>query len=132
MSHYGRTLAKPLLICVGSVATLLAIIGAVLPGLPTTPFLLVALWAFARSSQRLHDWLTRIPILKTALVEAKRFEERRAMRPAVKIGAFLMAWLSVLVTVYASGSWLSTLSLVVAAAAVAGTLVVILVPTDRS
>ena len=31
--------------------------GAVIPGLPTVPLMLVALWAFSRSSQRFHDWL---------------------------------------------------------------------------
>lgn len=39
-------------LCVG-----LACVGLVVPGLPTVPFLLVAAWAGARGSDRLHAWL---------------------------------------------------------------------------
>lgn len=122
---------KPLLIVLGCVATVLALAGAILPGLPTTPFLLVALWAFARSSQRLHDWLVRVPLLQTALVEARRFEEKRAMRPAVKIIAFVMAWASVAVTTFLADGQKPTLLAIVVAAAILATLVVVFVPTDR-
>lgn len=41
----------------GFLCVVIGCIGIVVPGLPTTPFLLVAVWAFAKSSARLHTWL---------------------------------------------------------------------------
>lgn len=38
-------------------ATALGIAGVFLPLLPATPFLLVAVWAASRGSQRVHDWI---------------------------------------------------------------------------
>lgn len=38
-------------------ATAFGIVGVFLPLLPTTPFLLVAIWAASRGSQRIHDWI---------------------------------------------------------------------------
>ena len=42
---------------VGFVALALGALGIVLPLVPTTPFVLVAAFAFAQSSEKLHQWL---------------------------------------------------------------------------
>ncbi|UCC57403.1 MAG: YbaN family protein [Gammaproteobacteria bacterium] len=40
----------------------LGAVGTVVPGLPTTPFMLLALWAFSKSSRRFHLWLYTHPL----------------------------------------------------------------------
>lgn len=45
----------------GLICVALAIIGLVLPLLPTVPFILLAAFFFARSSSRLHNWLLSHP-----------------------------------------------------------------------
>jgi uncharacterized protein len=53
----------------GSTASLLALIGVFLPILPTVPFLILAAFAFARSSQRLHRWIVTHPIYGPPVVD---------------------------------------------------------------
>jgi len=125
-------MTKLALILIGSIATALAVAGAVLPGLPTTPFLLIALWAFARSNDKLYSWLQRLPLLQAALVEAHRFERKRAIRPAVKYLALAMAWTSVVFTALTAGAAHPVLLSLVTLAAIAATIFMFCVPTDRT
>lgn len=50
------------LVC-GLISLALGLIGIPLPLLPTTPFLLLAAFCFARGSDRLHNWLINHPRL---------------------------------------------------------------------
>jgi len=124
-------MTNPILLLVGFLATGLALLGAVLPGLPTVPFLLVALWAFARSSDRMTRRLEQIPILKSALAEAHRFERRRSVRLRVKLTAMAFAWTSVVVTGLSVVSLASPVFLTVVAAALLATVFMTTIPTDR-
>jgi uncharacterized membrane protein YbaN (DUF454 family) len=49
--------ARWLLMAFAAVCVVLGLIGAVVPGMPTTVFILMAAWAAARSSPRMHAWL---------------------------------------------------------------------------
>ena len=67
------------LVCVG-----LAYLGAILPGLPTTPWVLLASYCFARSSPRLERWLKRSPVFGKLIHD---WQTHRGIRRSVKIVA---------------------------------------------
>jgi uncharacterized protein len=88
-------LARALYIVVGLTSVGLAGLGALLPGLPTTVFLLIALWAFSKSSERLHAWVKRMPLFREALVHVERYHAERTISRGVKWIAVSCAWASV-------------------------------------
>ena len=69
----------------------LAIIGVVLPVLPTVPFLLLTAWFSARGSDRLHRWLYSHPHLGKLLID---WEQQGAISRSSKVMAFLLLILS--------------------------------------
>ena len=60
-------LKKALLVVVGCLSLALGAIGAVLPILPTVPFLMLSAFCFAKSSEKLHSWFISTKLYKKNL-----------------------------------------------------------------
>ena len=80
---------RTLYITLGTLCVALGALGVVLPGLPTTPFLLAASWLFYRSSPRLQAWL----IASRLGVYIRAYEECGGMHRLTKalVVIFMMA-----------------------------------------
>jgi len=62
-----KFLKKFLFIFIGVVSLGLGVIGIFLPILPTTPFILISVYCFARSSEKMHLWLINTKLYKKIL-----------------------------------------------------------------
>lgn len=91
-----RTTMRSVYLVLGLLAVGLGTLGVFLPVLPTTPFLLLAVACFARSSSRLERWLLEHPRFGPTLRE---WRERGAIPRSAKMMAlagtclgFLLFW----------------------------------------
>lgn len=66
----------------GWIFFLLGAVGVFLPVLPTTPFMILALWAFSRSSVRFHNWLYHHPFFGPLL---QKWDKYRVIPMPAKI-----------------------------------------------
>ena len=81
-----RNLKKKLYITFGFLAVALAIVGVFIPGLPTVPFLLVALFCFERSSKKYHDMIMNNKYFGPVLQD---YYSGKGLTSSVKIKAIL-------------------------------------------
>lgn len=88
--------ARPLFIGFGFLFVGLGAIGIVLPGLPTTPFMLLAAWMFSKSSPRFHAWLWNHPMFGRYV---RDWSEHRVIPMHAKVlsSSFMVAGLATLV-----------------------------------
>ena len=84
---------RTLLLAGGMVALGLGLAGLVLPVLPTTPFLLLAAWLFARSSPERYERLLGHERLGP---HVRDWVERHGLRLRVKVRAILLLWAALL------------------------------------
>ena len=106
---------KIFLTILGLISLGLGIMGAFLPVLPTTPFLLLSAALFLRSNRRLYDWLLNHPRLGTYI---RNFMEYKAIPLRVKVVSVTMVWVTLLYcSIFVAEHWaLRTLFLIIATA----------------
>ncbi len=74
----------------------IGMIGVVIPGLPTTIFMIIAVACFYRSSQRLYDWVINHKYFGE---HVKNFREGRGMPKKAKFMAIGTMWVFVSISV---------------------------------
>ena len=96
----------------------LGVVGMFLPVMPTTVFLLIALWAFSKSSKRLHDWLYSHPKLGPNL---RAWQDHRVIpRRAKVLAVAMMTGSFVYVALFSALAWPIVAAVGVLLAGVAG------------
>jgi uncharacterized membrane protein YbaN (DUF454 family) len=103
------TVKRATLIISGLLSLALGAVGFVLPIMPATPFLLLAVWCFARSSDRLYAKLKNNKLIGRFMRE---FMEHRVVRKKVVRTAMVFLWLPVIIAVFlVKNPWLKLLIL---------------------
>ena len=92
-----KNLKKKLYIAFGFLAVALAIIGVFIPGLPTVPFLLVALFCFERSFKKYHDMIMNNKYFGPVLQD---YYSGKGLTPSVKIKAILFLSCGMIFSIY--------------------------------
>lgn len=83
-------------------ALALGLAGTVLPLLPTTPFLILSAFCFARSSERLHDWLVWHPVFGPSI---RDWRDHGAISRRAKVMAMIAIGLAFAISVLMGFGW---------------------------
>ena len=118
---------KILLIFLGTVSLSLGIIGIAVPGLPTTPFLLLAATLYFRSSKRLYRWLLDTKYLGPYI---RKYRDNRAIEKQTKIYSIVLMWVMITISVvFFIDS--NIIRMIVTAVGLVGTVVMSMIPTIK-
>ena len=113
----------------GTTSLAFGLIGVVVPGWPTTIFLIIAAAAYARSSQRMYDRILANPVFGP---HVRRFRETGGMPMRAKVIALALMWpfvaFSLVFAIPTSMHWAQALVLTLA---LVGTAYILSRPTDR-
>ncbi len=88
---------KYLYIIIGVLFLLIATIGIVVPGLPTTPFLLITAWFFVKSSDKLYNKLVQNKIFGRYI---NTYRKNKGIHLRTKIYSICIMWIMVSFSIY--------------------------------
>ena len=108
-----------ILISAGTIFLVIGVIGIFVPGLPTTPFLLLTAATYVRSSERLYQMIIKNRFIGHYITE---YQRRRGMTARMKWMAILVMWLMIAVSIVTLSGPIVP-SLIIAGAGVIGTVV---------
>jgi len=91
-----KKIKKRLIFIGGFISLILGIIGLVIPILPTTPFLLLASAAFAKSSERFNNWLLNNKILGAYI---KNYREGKGLPLKIKAITLSLLWITIIISI---------------------------------
>ncbi len=83
---------KVIYIVLGTISLIVGIIGIVVPGLPTTPFVLLTAWLYLKGSSKLHAKLLANKHLGKYI---ENFDKNKGMTLRSKRTAILMMWIMI-------------------------------------
>ena len=101
---------KILLLSLGWLCVGLAFLGIFLPGIPTTIFLIIALWAFAKSSKKFHAWLLNHKRFGPLL---RNWETHKVVPKKAKITMVVLQTLVVIMVHYTFNNIFVTIGLII-------------------
>ena len=85
----NSSVIKVMYIFLGSLSLGIGVLGIFVPGLPTTPFLLLSAGLYIRGSRRMHRWLVNNRILGGYI---QRFSFKRGIPLKTKIRSIILMW----------------------------------------
>ena len=83
-----------LLLVLGTISVVAGVVGIILPLVPTTPFLLLAAWCFARSSERFYRLLLSNRWLGPYI---RNYRDGRGMSLRAKISTLVLLWIAIII-----------------------------------
>lgn len=94
----------------GLLCLALATAGALLPVLPCTPFVLLAVYCFARSSKRLHNWLLNSRLFGGII---RDWQQHRAIRRQVRSSSVAIILVVVVLTLsIVQPNWIAAMAII--------------------